>query len=421
MVIGATQRLRSVPSNSRIVLHANITPKRPIKDEVNLYTFGRACFGVFVLHPIVFLGKTAIGTFGFYFAVKKAMSKPVIVLAKRKEVDSLRVKAKDFELPQFRAVREGIGSKVRGLAVNDNRSYDEDYKIYRDLRHVERELLWFNHETGARVEGFRTAVIKHSDAEGKKRLDREAAILSELGEDERFSMSQFQRAGIMPKGSPFAGDSYLSLKRIEGVTLKELISNGNLTSKERSYLSLELANLVHILHKKGFVHKDLKPENIMVGLDGKLRLIDFGLSGRINDPSPEGVSGTSKYISPEAINENDKGEIILSTSMDVWALGLIILDIYNPAQIDDGHFLLTDQEKLVGLFVQRTMESSDFEGNSTLASIISETIIVDTEKRATVSQLVDNLRLIAERKILQNERAARSERSRDSRPVANTA
>lgn len=96
----------------------------------------------------------------------------------------------------------------------------------------------------------------------------------------------------------------------------------------------ELVLALEHCHAKGIVYRDLKPENVMITLDGHVLLTDFGLSKKLGDPSlPDDklrtrtVCGTPSYMAPEALSGRPYGRAV-----DWWTLGCVIYEMAVGAQ-----------------------------------------------------------------------------------------
>lgn len=130
--------------------------------------------------------------------------------------------------------------------------------------------------------------------------------------------------GVDPDGGPV-----LVMKRIEGQTLATLIEQEDhpawpiLVERhgDRDGAILEVlmrvADALQFAHSKGIVHRDVKPENVMVGLFGEVYLLDWGIAHRIGQPTTE-IVGTPGFLAPEMLDP-EVGQVDART--DVYLLG----------------------------------------------------------------------------------------------------
>ncbi|MCC6750317.1 MAG: protein kinase [Deltaproteobacteria bacterium] len=138
------------------------------------------------------------------------------------------------------------------------------------------------------------------------------------------------------------GRPYLALEYIEGQTLSERLKGGRVSVTEALRIALAVAEVLEQAHRMQILHLDLKPSNVMLARDGRIRLLDFGLartalydeSGdgleaevasfpRVRLPADRGfVEGTPPYMAPEQW----RGEPV-SAASDLWALGVLLYEL----------------------------------------------------------------------------------------------
>jgi serine/threonine protein kinase len=116
--------------------------------------------------------------------------------------------------------------------------------------------------------------------------------------------------------------NYLVVEYVPGVDLRRLIrTQGRLTQRQAASVILQAARGLDYAHKRGLVHRDVKPGNILVTSEGLAKVSDLGLAGFIydaeHDPRAGKIVGTADYLAPEQISR--PGEV--SHLVDIYSLG----------------------------------------------------------------------------------------------------
>lgn len=153
-----------------------------------------------------------------------------------------------------------------------------------------------------------------------ERFAREGALTASLSHP---GIMRVHSHGNLPDGSP-----YLVYELIEGArTLDEILPEQSL--RGRIELLLEAAEALAFAHEHGVVHRDVKPENLLVDTEGRLRVADFGLAAaagleRLTQTSA--FVGTPLYMSPEQARGMSP-----IPQMDVWSLGVVLFEALSDA------------------------------------------------------------------------------------------
>lgn len=183
------------------------------------------------------------------------------------------------------------------------------------------------------------------------RLDREVAVKLLSGDadaatrhewlNEARAVSRLTHPNIVPvfEADEFEGAPYLVFEYVEGQTLHEQRrKNPSLPAREAVTLMLGVLDALAAAHEQGIVHRDLKPSNVLLGRDGRPRVMDFGIAARVaQDKGRSGteahagdglVVGTPGYISPEAA----RGESPMP-AMDVFSAGVMLGELLAGAPL----------------------------------------------------------------------------------------
>jgi serine/threonine protein kinase len=163
-----------------------------------------------------------------------------------------------------------------------------------------------------------------SDPDRLQRFRREAQAVAALNHPNIVVLHSVEKAGDL---------HFLTMELVDGKTLAEVIPREGFTLRRLFELALPLTEALVVAHDRGITHRDLKPANIMVGADGRLRVLDFGLAKRSpadggswaqsRDMTVEGmVLGTIPYMSPEQV----EGRAV-DHRTDIFALGVILYEM----------------------------------------------------------------------------------------------
>jgi serine/threonine-protein kinase len=122
-----------------------------------------------------------------------------------------------------------------------------------------------------------------------------------------------------------ASGPYIVMELIDGQDLASILrENGPLPPRQAARVSAEVAMALHAAHVRGIVHRDVKPSNILVGRDGRVKVADFGIARALTEAAltlPGITMGSVHYFSPEQA----RGEPATQAS-DIYALGIVLYE-----------------------------------------------------------------------------------------------
>jgi serine/threonine protein kinase len=180
---------------------------------------------------------------------------------------------------------------------------------------------------------------RSDDAEARARLDREAKSISSLSHPGICALYDIGHEN---------GTDYLVMEYLEGQTLAERLASGRLPTGEALEIAVQIAEALAAAHRQGFVHRDLKPGNVMLTRSGA-KLLDFGLAKALDNDSTAAhnatamatattpltaagtVLGTFQYMSPEQLDGNEA-----DARSDLFSFGGVLYEMLTGKPAFEG-------------------------------------------------------------------------------------
>ncbi|WP_030319045.1 Stk1 family PASTA domain-containing Ser/Thr kinase [Streptomyces sp. NRRL B-3229] len=128
---------------------------------------------------------------------------------------------------------------------------------------------------------------------------------------------------------------YLAMEYVAGCTLRDVLrERGALQPRAALDILEPVLAALGAAHRAGFVHRDMKPENVLIGDDGRVKVADFGLVRSVNNvtSSSGAVLGTVSYLSPEQIDRPHTAD----ARVDVYACGVVLYEMLTGSQPHEG-------------------------------------------------------------------------------------
>src|SRR5690348_11751573 len=220
------------------------------------------------------------------------------------------------------------------------------------------------------------------------------------------------------------GRHYIATEYIDGVTLRRKMAAAQLETHEILDIAVQVASALEEAHSAGIVHRDIKPDNILVRRNGYVKVLDFGLAKLTEkvDRTPSDaeaatrvlvqtdagvVMGTSHYMSPEQA----RGKPVDARS-DIWSLGVVIYEMIAGRTPFEGE---TSTDVIVAITQKEPPSLARFAPNvpAELEWIVMKALRKDRDERyQTIKELLTDLRRLRQRLDFE------SELERSSAPVS---
>lgn len=155
-----------------------------------------------------------------------------------------------------------------------------------------------------------------ASSEDRARFFQEAHLASGLNHPNIVTIHEFDE---------FEGSAFIVSECIDGITLNALLQRGPLVMDQILDIAIQISSGIAAAHSQGIIHRDIKPDNVMVTNQGQVKVMDFGLArlmGSSHVTSPGSLIGTFAYMSPEQINEEE-----VDVRSDIFSFGTLLYQL----------------------------------------------------------------------------------------------
>ncbi|MGX7111387.1 Stk1 family PASTA domain-containing Ser/Thr kinase [Gemella cuniculi] len=192
------------------------------------------------------------------------------------------------------------------------------YKILDHLGTGGMATVWLGHDTILdRDVAIKTFKIDANDKDAVKRFNREAKAVTSLSHPNIVSIYDVENEGDF---------YYLILEYVEGMTLKDyMIKNPKIPIETIVHIAKQIADGLSHAHQNGIIHRDIKPQNILMKPDLTCKITDFGIARAYGDTTltqTNQMLGTVYYLSPEQARGN-----VATAQSDIYSLGILIFEM----------------------------------------------------------------------------------------------
>ncbi len=182
---------------------------------------------------------------------------------------------------------------------------------------------------------------------------------------------------------------YIVMELIEGITLKSYIAKkGYLEVKETIGIAIQMAQGMAAAHQQNIIHRDIKPQNIIISKDGKVKVADFGIArAAFSNHQESDAIGSVHYISPEQATRE-----LVDARSDIYSLGITMFEMITGRLPFDGENTVT-----VAMAHLKNPIASPKESNPDIPESLEEIILTCTEKKRenrydTAEEVITDLR-----------------------------
>ncbi len=248
--------------------------------------------------------------------------------------DLLALQARAAAADLVRADEQGASRSIHAHADEPAPTHIGRYRVIRELGRGGFGRVFLAEQD----EPHRQVALKVAHAQAsptdRRRFRAEGVALARL---QHPGIARVYDAGVWHE---CADRPYIVMEYIEGLPLDDYAAAQNLGRRRRMALVAQVCDAVAHAHRRGVIHRDLAPKNILVGEDGIPRILDFGVARLLNAGGAavtlarDGASlvGTLGYMSPEQLSGDP---LLMDTRTDVYALGVIAFELLTGRRFLD--------------------------------------------------------------------------------------
>ncbi|XP_072386550.1 serine/threonine-protein kinase PAK mbt [Diabrotica undecimpunctata] len=234
-----------------------------------------------------------------------------------------------------------------------------------------------------------TVCIAHDRTTGRqvavKKMDLRKQQRRELLFNEVVIMRDYHHPNIVEMFDSYLvnDELWVVMEFLEGGALTDIVTHSRMDEEQIATVCKQCLKALAYLHSQGVIHRDIKSDSILLALDGRVKLSDFGFCAQVSQELPKRKSlvGTPYWMSPEVISRLPYGP-----EVDIWSLGIMVIEMV------DGEPPLFNEPPLQAMRRIREMPPPKLKNahkvSPRLQSFLDRMLVRDPAQRATAQELL---------------------------------
>lgn len=304
------------------------------------------------------------------------------------EIPTLRRKKKERSTRQGPRVTRNLTEEQILLHLHDACLSASPWQFYTKVREVGAGAagvvsLATNKATGEMV------AIKDIDLSKQTKKDLILMEIKVMKELHHPNLVNFKEAYLCEPGEIYHEDFkvnqlhlFVVMEYMEGGPLTDVVTETVMKESLIAMVCMEVIKGIHYLHSKSILHRDIKSDNVLLGMDGKVKITDFGFCANIQENEKRNTMvGTPYWMAPEVVNRKQYGK-----KVDIWSLGIMALEM------KDGEPPYLQEKPLRALWLIAQEGKPRIEGRDQMSpdfqDFLDKCLEVDVDKRWSAEQLL---------------------------------
>lgn len=302
------------------------------------------------------------------------------IIAQKDEKRSQLIKKFQNDHPQQRHLVEGLLDTESSTSPPPQMPDIDDYQLIRSIGTGANGQVYLAHHSDGSKVAIKVPNVWLS-SEQLHRFKHESELLKRLNHDSIAKIYSVGEFNVQNQKMP-----YIVMEYVDGIDIKTYCQEAGLSHQGCVELMIEVLAAIQHAHQNRVIHRDLKPDNIIVDKEGVPKIIDFGIATLANDATRAmtqltktgEVVGTLSYMSPEQVS----GAEALDSRSDVYSCGVVLYEILvnqlpyqiNPAQIFSAISAIIEQPI-------KPLSQHAVLVNESLAAVVHHALMKEPNKR----------------------------------------